>query len=182
MQPLNVLERIWETLRQATTQRTGFTLATLATVTTTGQPRARSVILREFATAPERIAFATDARSAKVAEIQANPGVALACYDPTTDTQLRMEGTATVVTDELERQRIWQNLAEHSKAIYANPAAPGTPLASVEPSDEQPAFDRFAWVSVAIEFLDWLELAAQPHRRWHFQLHDDHWTGDRVVP
>jgi hypothetical protein len=181
MQTLNVLERIWETLRQATTQRTGFTLATLATVTTTGQPRARSVILREFATAPERIAFATDARSAKVAEIQANPRVALACYDPSTDTQLRIEGTASVVTDELERQRIWQNLAEHSKEIYANPAAPGTPLA-VEASDEQPVFNRFAWVSTAIESVDWLELAAQPHQRWHFQHHDGHWTGDRVVP
>jgi len=181
MQTLNVLERIWETLRQATTQRTGFTLATLATVTTTGQPRARSVILREFATAPEHIAFATDARSAKVAEIQANPRVALACYDPSTDTQLRIEGTASVVTDERERQRIWQNLAEHSKEIYANPAAPGTPLA-VEASEEQPAFDRFAWVSTAIESLDWLELASQPHRRWHFQHHDGHWRGDRVVP
>lgn len=49
----DLLASIWESLRAATTQRTGFTLATLATVTAAGQPRARSVIARDFDTGPE---------------------------------------------------------------------------------------------------------------------------------
>lgn len=182
MSPEHVLENIWEALREATTQRTEFTRAALATVTTAGQPRVRSVILREFATHPERIGFATDVRSAKIAEIHANPQVALAFYDAMTDTQLRIEGTAVVVTDHDQRQRAWQHLTLHSKQLYADPAIPGTPLEADETSDERTAFERFAWVSIDIASRDWLELSAEPLRRWHFQRHNATWTGHGLVP
>ena len=83
MDPQDLLASIWETLRAATTQRTGFTLATLATVTAAGQPRARSVIVRDFVTDPERVCLATHADSDKVRRnarpSSSRPGILLCC-------------------------------------------------------------------------------------------------------
>lgn len=177
-----VLDSIWQELQAATTQRTGFTLAALATVTATGQPRARSVILRDFASTPERIWFATDVRSAKIAEIRARPEVALTLYDAAADTQLRAEGRATIIEDDDERRRAWQTLAPHSKQLYADPAVPGAPLDAAQQEDHRTAFERFAWVSIELDRLDWLDLSSQPQQRWQFHRKKRTWAEHRVVP
>ncbi len=102
----HVLARIWEALAEATTQRTGFTRAVLATATVEGQPRARSVIVRDFTKDPERIALTTDIRSAKVAEIHDNQQVSLVFYDEATSVQCRAEGIATVIPEEPDNQTL----------------------------------------------------------------------------
>ncbi|HEY4558147.1 MAG TPA: pyridoxamine 5'-phosphate oxidase family protein [Enteractinococcus sp.] len=178
-----MLDVISQALVAATTRRTGFTLATLATVTPAGRPRVRSLILRQFAADPERLFFATDARSAKVAEIRANPQVALAMYDDAQSVQLRAEGAAAIIEDETERQRAWQTLAPHSRAQYADTAVPGTALSAAAVSDDDAtAFKRFAWVGIELAWFDWLDLAAGPPERWQLSRSDTTWTGQQVVP
>lgn len=182
MDPQELLASIWETLRAATTQRTGFTLATLATVTAAGQPRARSVIVRDFATDPERVYFATHADSDKVREMRARPAVALAFYDAANSAQLRIEGQAQLVEDPAERHRVWDTLAPHSRELYASITPPGAALETAEAPDARTAFERFAWISIRLDRLDWLDLAAEPHQRWQFQRTGQNWTGHPVVP
>ncbi|GAA4478767.1 hypothetical protein GCM10023190_20730 [Enteractinococcus fodinae] len=178
----DLLASIWESLRAATTQRTGFTLATLATVTAAGQPRARSVIIRDFATDPERVYFATHTASDKLPEMLARPTVALMFYDAATSVQLRAEGQAQIIEDPAERHRVWDTLAPHSRELYAPTAPPGTPLETADAPDARTAFERFAWISIRLDRLDWLDLATDPHQRWQFQRTGTTWTGHPVVP
>lgn len=177
------LQRIWQLLREATTQGTGFTLGFLGTAADHGGPGVRAIILRQFKESPARIFFATHAHAAKVTEIRANPQVALTLHDNDRAVQLRLEGTANVVQDDVERQRAWKTLAAHSQRLYASTFVPGeTWHGSEESEDIDTAFCRFAWIRIEVERLDWLDLAVDPHQRWQFWRGADTWEGQRVVP
>jgi pyridoxamine 5'-phosphate oxidase len=66
---------------------------TLATVSTSGQPSARIVLLRQV---DERgFTFFTNYQSAKGEELAANPKAALLFYWPELERQIRVEGTTT---------------------------------------------------------------------------------------
>lgn len=179
-----LLETIWQSLTDAATlPGHGLTLMNIATIGHNGGPRARSVILRDFARSPERLGFATHAHSEKVVEIRANSTVAATCYDRERSLQLRLEGTATVVEDDGERWRAWQRLAPHSQQQYVSLAVPGASVTTHEELREDPstAFQRFAWISLELRRLEWLDLSAEPHARWQFDRFDGSWSGQRVV-
>lgn len=176
-----ILQRIWQALDEATTQGTGFTVGFLGTLGNQGGPRIRAVILRRFERSPARIFFATHARAAKVAEIRQNPQVALTLHDNDRSVQLRIEGTASAVHDDAERQRAWKALADHS--LYASTLVPGEIWSGSDGShDLAAAFCRFAWIRIELERLDWLDLAVDPHQRWQFWRDADSWRGQRIVP
>jgi len=183
------LAATWRTLTEATSRRTGSTLAALATVDPAGAPQVRSVILR--ACDPDRgtVAFATDVRSAKVHELRVEPRVAVTVYDDATGVQLRLAGRATVVTDPEERRRRWAGFGAHTRRAYASPTPPGTPLAPDaattaagvdEPDDAW--FDRFAWVEVRVDAVDRLDVSADPQERVVLTRDGDAWTGGPVTP
>lgn len=177
-----LLGAIWSDLAQATTRRTGFTRAALATATADGQPRVRSIIVRDFTTNPARIAFATAMRSAKVTEIRHNPQVGLLFYDDDRSVQCRVEGLATVVTDDVTRRRAWEALGSHTRQTYDSAAVPGALHGTVDESDQRTPFERFAWISVDLKAIDWLDLSDQPHQRWQFQRRGTAWDGQLVNP
>lgn len=177
----DILNRIWQALHDATSQGTGFTLGFLATIGVGGGPRARAVILRQFEAAPARIYFATNVHSDKVNEIQQHPQVALTLQDGSV--QLRIQGKAGI-TDDAERSAAWETLAPHSRQLYATAGIPGEAMDEAAELADDPgtAFQRFAWVRIDLEHLDWLDLSADSHRRWQFHLEVDGWVGQRVVP
>lgn len=177
-----VLQRIWQSLRDATAHSTGLTLSFLGTVGLDGGPRVRGIILREFQEHPPRLYFATHLHSAKVTEIQHNPQVALTGNDPEQSVQLRVEGHASIVTDQAQRHHAWQSLAPHSRQLYDSTRVPGAPNDQALHNDESSAFDRFAWVMIQCEQLDWLDLAAEPHQRWKFTREAGSWSGQRIIP
>lgn len=180
-----LLETIWQLMTDAATPPgNGLTLMNIATIGRNGGPRARSVILRDFARSPERLGFATHASSAKVAEIRSNSAVAATCYDRKRSLQLRFEGTAEIIADDAERWRAWQLLAPHSRQQYVSLATPGRELTTHDPceDDVSTAFQRFAWISVQLRHLEWLDLSTDPHTRWQFELINNGWSGQRVIP
>ncbi|WP_217616466.1 pyridoxamine 5'-phosphate oxidase family protein [Cellulomonas sp. GbtcB1] len=87
-----VLHPVWDALAAATSRRTAFTLAGLATVSGDGTPQVRSVILRAWDPARGVLAFATDERSTKVRELRAEPRVALVLWDDEAQVQVRLAG------------------------------------------------------------------------------------------
>lgn len=180
-----LLAQMWSIISEAATPPgNGFTLMNLATIGLGGEPKARSVILREFLPAPERLGFATHAWSEKVAEIRANPAVAVTCYDRERSVQLRAEGIANVVDDDADRWRAWQRLTPQSQHPYVSRTVPGEPGDADGDTDEDPstAFQRFAWISVKLQRLDWLDLTTAPHQRWRFDQTNHSWRGRRVIP
>ena len=179
------LETIWDALTDAATSPgNGLTLMNIATIGRDGGPRARFVILRDFSRSPERIGFATHAQSEKVAEIRANPSVAATCYDRESSVQLRLEGVATVIEDDAERWSAWQRLAPHSRQQYAAQGTPGEPFEAQSnlPDDPSTAYQRFAWIWLKLQRLDWLDLSTDPHHRWQFARTNNGWDGQRIVP
>jgi pyridoxamine 5'-phosphate oxidase len=190
-----VLDEIWRSLHAATTRRTPFTLGYLGTVDAEGAPRVRAVILRRGDRERGELALATDRRSEKVGDITGNPRVALTVYDEERSVQLRIAGRARL-DDSAERERAWASLGPHSRDLYRSPWAPGTGLPEEAGHDVEPrpaeteaeattdaaAFERFAWVRIECERLDWLDLSASPQERWEFRRGEGEWEGRRIVP
>lgn len=189
-EPDAALAATWRSLAEATTRRTAWTLAALATVDGTGAPSLRSVILRDCDPDAGTVAFATDARSAKVAQIETAPRVAMTFWDDGTGVQVRLVGRAAPVGD-TERRARWAELGARSRRGYGSQAVPGTPVVPGTPSapgdgpdepDEDRGFDRFAWIEVRVDRIDRLDISTDPHERTVLTRTDQGWSGARVVP
>jgi hypothetical protein len=180
-----VLHPVWDALDAATSRRTAFTLAGLATVAGGGAPRVRSVILRDWDRDRAVLAFATDERSAKVREVRADPRVALVLWDDGAQVQVRLEGRATVVAAPRERRRPGGGVGARTRPGYAPVPAPGDAVdgdrAGID-DDEAAWFDRFAWVEVVLDRVDRLDLAADPHDRVVADRGPGGWGARRVAP
>jgi general stress protein 26 len=105
-------------------------LACLATVTAQGLPSVRTVVVR--AVEGQRVLIASDARSAKVADLRRSPLAELCWYFPLTREQFRLRGRVEVWGAESKEpavQRalleIWKKLPENTRGLTSLPA-PGT--------------------------------------------------------
>jgi len=187
-----LLRRIWGALQDATTHRTPFTLGYLATVDANNAPRCRAIILRRFAPDRGDVTFLTNTMSAKVHEIRAHPLVALTVNDDNAAVQLRMEGHAEIVENLAERRRAWESFGPQTQNLFRSPLAPGTRLgeprgldavaADARGPEENAEFERFAWVTIRLERLDWLDISSSEHERCQFLREGNTWSADWVVP
>ncbi|MCU0884425.1 MAG: pyridoxamine 5'-phosphate oxidase family protein, partial [Beijerinckiaceae bacterium] len=109
-------------------RRSAFHAPTLATVGLDGRPRARVVILRGCDTGRATLRFNTDRRTAKFAEIAANPLVALTGYDAGAKIQIRIEGRASLHVDDALADSAWAAARPFSRVCYGTAPAPGTML------------------------------------------------------
>lgn len=158
--------------RGARDRRSAFHTPTLATIGLDGRPRARVVVLRAFAPETPSLRFHTDARSAKIAELRADPRAALTFYDSARKWQIRVEGRARLHQGDALAKAAWEGSQAMSRRCYGMEPGPGTPLRAggdfVLPADDEAAAagqTHFVAVLVEIERLEWLHLAASGHRR-----------------
>ncbi len=163
----------------------------LASISATG-PQARYVVLRAVSPDEGRVAFHTDARSPKVAELRADPRIAWTFFGH--GEQLRLAGTVALHADDGAADAAWAALRRLSRRTYAVPRAPGTPVATPEeaglpglqaPVDEATlaaARANFVLARVRVEALDWLSLASAGHRRAAFLRTAGGWQGDWRAP
>jgi pyridoxamine 5'-phosphate oxidase len=169
-------------------------LVQLATVRQDGRPAIRTVVFRGFLDDVRRLAFTTDSRSAKRAEIEANPRGEICWYFPETREQFRIAGLLELVgpasTDpDLRRARadLWSVLSDETRASFTWPAPreprdPSASLPSVSPSPDDPVENFLLMILTATE-VDQLDLRGNPHHRWLHEV-DNHgrWTGREVNP
>lgn len=155
----------------------------LATRNADGAPRLRSVILRGVDQATRTVSAYTDRRSGKVAEIAAEPRVAVLAWDPEPRIQIRLSGRAEVLLTGPRWQAAWDAVPEAARRDYAQHRAPGTPCPAppAGPGHPDPA-SHFAVLSVVVETLDWLRLAPEAHRRAGFVLDGGAPRGTWLVP
>lgn len=151
-------------------RRSPFHTPCLGTVGADGAPRLRTVVLRGFDPAARVLRIHTDRRSPKAAEMQAEPRVMLHAYDPAARVQLRLAGRATLHADDAVADAAWAASRPASRLCYAAPAAPGTPCAAPLPAPREEAGGRahFLAVGIAFDWLEWLWLCAEGHRRARF--------------
>jgi pyridoxine/pyridoxamine 5'-phosphate oxidase len=136
-----------------------------------GAPGLRTVVLRRFMQAERQVEFHTDARSPKLAAIQANPDVSLHVWDKRSRVQLRLSGRASMLGT-AESAAIWKSLPPQTQATYSVALAPGTPISAPEEArhslDHAASQAVFCAVRIAFHELEWLHLAHGQHRRARF--------------
>lgn len=147
---------------------------TLATIGLDGAPRARTLVLRGFDPDGRRLRLHSDRRTCKFGELAADPRCAVHAYDAAAQVQIRVEGTASLHTDDDVAEAAWQASRPFSRIIYAIAPAPGTRVALPPPAPQDDTTGRphFATIEVKIHSLEWLWLAAEGHRRARIE-----WTG-----
>jgi len=168
---VDIEHAIWHELMQACRQREhAWRSACLATVDADGLPDARTIVLREADPDGRHLAFFTDARSPKVAQMQQRPEGVLVLWSAALGWQLRVKVALTVHTSGLAVSSRWARLKMTPAAHdYLAPIAPGSALDASSGARagtiERSSRDYFAMVRAQVRQIDWLELSPSVHRR-----------------
>jgi PPOX class probable FMN-dependent enzyme len=172
--------------RQLALTRPSARFAQLATVAAGGFPRCRTIVLRAFDEERGTLAFTTDARSAKVAELAAAPEAEICWYFDESREQFRLAGHLSFLAgEEIERRALWSALAPAARASFSWPA-PGTPRAEddlfPEKDDSPLPPPGFIVGLLDVSAVDHLSLAVQPHERRRYWREGDVWMTERLRP
>ena len=143
---------------------------------------ARTVVLREVDTPSSTLMIFSDARAAKLAQLQAHPVGTLVMWSQRLTWQLRLRVQLSAHTDGLVVASRWARLKLSPAAHdYLSPLPPGLALASPDvkapPAAAAPAADRghFALLQARVLSADWLELHRGGHRRARFDDEGARW-------
>jgi len=164
--------------RGVSDRKSAFHTPVVATCGLDGGPEVRTVVLRGADLGRWTVRFHTDRRSGKVAALTASPRIAMQFYCARSKVQLRLNGVATLHSDDAIAEIAWRNSRPMSRACYAQIRAPGAVIAEPElgaASDAQgEEFGRanFVAVEVAVQRFEWLYLAFGGHRRAEFRRDD----------
>ena len=136
----------------------------LATVSTSGEPEVRTLVLRGFAWPPGTMEMHTDVRSAKVAAIGDAGRVAVLAWSAADQLQLRFSGIARLHRgDDLTRDR-WEGLSRGARSAYGTVATPGAAIPDPAERAYLPPDERrrqFGVLLVALESVDVLRLGPE---------------------
>lgn len=143
---------------------------------------ARTVVLREVDAESSALLIFSDARAAKLAQLQAHPVGTLVMWSRRLSWQLRLRVQLSAQTEGLAVASRWARLKLSAAAQdYLSPLAPGQAIAGPEteapPATALPAADRghFALLQARVLSADWLELHAGGHRRARFDAEGARW-------
>ena len=168
--------------------QSGFHRPVLATLAD-GHPRARTVILRAADSVSGTLRFHCDRRSDKARELVSHPACALTAYDAAAKIQIRVEGFATVHTDDAVADSAWAGSRAMSQVCYGAMPGPGTALptggAYALPAETEATIlgrPHFAAVVVRAERLDFLFLDRRGHRRAAWRRDRDRWDAGWLAP
>jgi pyridoxamine 5'-phosphate oxidase len=166
----------------------------IASIDAHGAPSQRVMIIRAIDWDQRTLRFHTDARSAKIDELQNKP-VSVLFYDAASKIQIRLTGTAVVETDGPRADAAWQAATLFARRCYMAENAPGTrsdyPTSGLpawiegkQPteSDIEAVCANFALVFVHFDSIEWLYLANKGHRRARWNWIDSHWDGRWLIP
>lgn len=187
-----VFDQAWQLLLEGATRRhSPFHQGVLASLGADGVD-ARYVVLRGADRARHSLAFHTDRRSPKCAQLQAQPQVAWCFFGD--GVQLRCSGLAQLLDDDTRLQQAWDRTTRFGRRCYRVEQAPGSaldgprsglPPTALDPNEPAEAADsgrpNFARVEVQLQRIDWLHLGHAGHRRALFDAVDG-WQGRWVQP
>lgn len=164
----------------------------LATASADG-PQARYAVLRAVDPTGRSVAFHTDRRSRKCAELSADPRVAWCFFGH--GEQVRLAGTVQLHLDDAEADAAWAASRRSARQNYAGLNAPGSfvglpgeggpPGLGAPPLDDAGmAFARgnFAFARVQVQSLDWLSLSGKGHARALFEREVTGWQAIWTTP
>ena len=150
-----------------------------------GTPQVRTVVLRRFDAGTHTLDTHTDTRSAKHAELQANPAATLHGWDAESGIQLRVSGVVGLHTGDEVARNAWAALREASRATYLVDPGPGTRLATPDAAGldrDDAGFGVFCVLRLQARTLEYLQLGKEQNQRAKFTWADGGIEGVWLVP
>ncbi|WP_397446526.1 pyridoxamine 5'-phosphate oxidase family protein [Polaribacter sp. R77954] len=157
-----------------------FRYFTLATINNT-IPRLRTAVLRKMQPDFTIIVY-TDLRSQKVADIQENNMVSGLFYHPKKLLQIKIEGTAEIISDKNALKPYWSSVGENSKKDYTTEKAPATIIKNPEFVSYSAKTNYFCVLKISISKIEYLRLKRPNHIRVNFIKTETGFKGDFLVP
>lgn len=173
----------------------------LATINPAGYPANRTVVFRGFLDDEQnRLKMITDARSAKMQDIEYQPLAEICWYFTKTREQFRISGKLELVTvqstnlDLQQARKItWHDLSDSARFPFGNAPQFSWPN-PVQPRSDQSAFeveltdannphDNFCLLLLTPHKIDHLQLKGDPQQRFLYNLQEDQtWTTQAINP
>lgn len=170
-------QEAWQLLSQAVSERDHpCRYLQLATSSEYG-PEVRTLVLRAADPDAAELLFHTDARSAKAAQIAADPRVAVLGFDGRIGLQLRGTGVARLEAGSAAAAEAWQRLSPPSRRLYQVAALPQVPASDAVDD----GYGHFCLLWLQLQTLDLLLLGSDGHRRARFSA-AEHWHGHWLRP
>ena len=176
------LDRSWRLLETAVADPASpARTPVLISVSTDGLAQGRTVVLRGFNRQQRQLKVFTDVRSAKVAQLRAQPNCTLVGYQPDPMIQLRLNTRAVIHHDNELTRDAWTVMPGPNRCNYLTDPDPGS--LSIEPTDGRPvitaesvptqkeneiAYSHFSVIVFTVNELEWLYLPRRGHRRAQF--------------
>lgn len=185
-----ILAAIWLKLSDAVLSPTSaWRLPVLSSGSDDG-PDLRTVVLRDVRADAWSLTCYTDARSAKVRQVEANPRVSWLFYCPNERIQLRAYGVATIATCGPEVAAAWDSVPAYSRQNYLTEEPPGKTANSRvivgslngDADEFEGGISNFAILSCALTELVWLSVDGQTQVSADFKQTADGVTSAWRVP
>ncbi len=176
------LERSWRLLEEAIGDPTSpVRTPVLISISTGGLAQGRTVVLRGFNRQQRQLTIYTDARSAKVTQLRAQPACTLVAYQPNPMMQLRLSTNAMVNHNNKCTHEAWAVMPGPNRCNYLTDPYPGSisgqatdgrPVINAESvptnNENKIAYSHFSVIVFTINELEWLYLPRRGHRRAQF--------------
>ena len=175
----------WSMLERGVKDRKcAFHTPSIATISATGSPTIRTVVLRGCATEDKVLRFHTDTRSGKIAELKDNPLAAMHFYDAGAKIQLRLSVRLEMLSGDAF-DAAWEATRPMSRECYQVMQSPGSVIENpqhvqFDATASQDGEAHFVPVAAHVLQMEWLYLAARGHRRALFDFEND--TQNWLVP
>ncbi|WP_324025798.1 pyridoxamine 5'-phosphate oxidase family protein [Maribacter sp. BPC-D8] len=158
-----------------------FRFITMATVGNETVARLRTVVLREVSD-DLRLTIYTDSRTEKMKHIAANNQVSFLLYHPEKMLQLKVEGTAQIVTNKDRIQSTWENIQPNSRKDYITQTSPGSAIKNPDHVEYVENENYFTIIDIIPSKIEYLKLQRPNHIRALFTKIDDKWNGEFLIP
>ena len=158
-----------------------FRFITMATVGNETIARLRTVVLREI-TEDLRLTIYTDSRTQKIKHINDNNQVSFLLYHPEKMLQLKVEGTAQMVTDTERLNTTWKTIQPNSRKDYITQTTPGSTIKNPDNVEYIEDENYFSIIDITPKKIEYLKLKRPNHIRAVFVKTNDKWNGEFLVP
>ncbi len=158
-----------------------FRYGVLGTIGLNQEPALRTIVIRQVSN-DLSLRFYTDYRSNKLKQIQKNNQISLLFYHPKQLLQVKVEGTASIITDQETLQKYWSGVQPASRKDYITSAPPGSLISNPDNVEYLEEKNHFTIVEIIPARLEYLKLKRPNHLRIQFSKIDDIWQGEFLVP
>ncbi|WP_282051153.1 pyridoxamine 5'-phosphate oxidase family protein [Maribacter aquivivus] len=158
-----------------------FRFITMATVGNETVARLRTVVLREVRD-DLGLTIYTDGRTEKMKHIADNNQVSFLLYHPEKMLQIKVEGTAQIITNKDRLNTTWQNIQPNSRKDYITQISPGSSIKNPDHVEYIENENYFTIIDIITSKIEYLKLQRPNHIRALFTKIDDKWNGKFLVP